>query len=222
MADANRLQRAYRSPVREEAARRTRDIVVQAAMQVFAERGYGGATIDQIATCAGVSRPTVFAAGNKAQLFALARQYAATDGHLTAPDDDTIAIDSTVADILTITDPRRLLEQFAAHTAAQMQRVRPLQVVLEQAAGTDPDLAELLKSTQQQLLETAGSVVAAIAAAGSLRHGSSPAATTDVLWLQLQYTNYQHLVDERGWSHRDFERWHAATMIATLLEPKSK
>ncbi|MFI6042541.1 TetR/AcrR family transcriptional regulator [Nocardia sp. NPDC051321] len=220
MADVNRLQRAYRSPVREEAARRTRDIVVQAAMQVFAERGYGGATIDQIASCAGVSRPTVFAAGNKAQLFALARQYAATDGQLTAADNDATEIDSMTTDILTITDPRRLLEEFAAHTAAQMQRVRPLQVVLEQAAGTDQDLAELLKSTQRQLLETAGSVVAAIAATGSLRRGISPDAATDVLWLQLQYTNYQRLVDERGWSHQDFEQWHATAMRTALLEPE--
>ncbi|MFI6170722.1 TetR/AcrR family transcriptional regulator [Nocardia sp. NPDC051052] len=213
MADANRLQRAYRSPVREEAARRTRDIVVQAATRVFAERGYAGATIDHIATSAGVSRPTVFAAGNKAQLFTLARQYAVDDG-------GTTEAVSTVAEILTITDPRRLLEQFAAHMAALMQRVRPLQVVLEQAAGTDPDLADLLKSKQRQLLETAGSVVAAIAATGSLRHDISRDAATDVLWLQLQHTNYQRLVDERGWSHQEFERWHASAMCTALLEPK--
>ncbi|WP_280427320.1 hypothetical protein [Nocardia brasiliensis] len=116
-------------------------------------------------------------------------------------------------------DPRRLLERFATHTAAIMRRARPLQGVLEQAAGTDPELAELLKSTQQQLLETAGSVVAAVAATRSLRRGISRRAAIDVLWLQLQYTNYQRLVDERGWSHREFERWHATAMIATLLEP---
>ncbi|MGX1776727.1 TetR/AcrR family transcriptional regulator [Nocardia brasiliensis] len=213
MADVNRMQRTYRSPVREEAAQRTRDIVVRAAMQVFAERGYAGATIDQIATSARVSRPTVFAAGNKAQLFALARQYADNDG-------DVTEADSTMAQILTIADPRRMLEQFAKHTAAIMQRARPLQGVLEQAAGTEPELAELLKSTQQQLLETAGSVVAAVAATRSLRRGISRRTATDVLWLQLQYTNYQRLVDERGWSHREFERWHATAMIATLLEPR--
>ncbi|WP_280469468.1 TetR/AcrR family transcriptional regulator [Nocardia brasiliensis] len=212
MADDNRLQRTYRSPVREDAARRTRDIVVRAAMQVFAERGYAGATIDQIANCAGVSRPTVFAAGNKAQLFALARQYVDNDG-------DGAEADSTMTQILEIDDPRRLLERFATHTAAIMRRARPLQGVLEQAAGTDPELAELLKSTQQQLLETAGSVVAAVAATRSLRRGISRRAAIDVLWLQLQYTNYQRLVDERGWSHREFERWHATAMIATLLEP---
>ncbi|ASF06975.1 putative TetR family transcriptional regulator [Nocardia brasiliensis NBRC 14402] len=212
MADDNRLQRTYRSPVREDAARRTRDIVVRAAMQVFAERGYAGATIDQIANCAGVSRPTVFAAGNKAQLFALARQYVDNDG-------DGAEADSTMTQILEIDDPRRLLERFATHTAAIMRRARPLQGVLEQAAGTDPELAELLKSTQQRLLETAGSVVAAVAATRSLRRGISRRAAIDVLWLQLQYTNYQRLVDERGWSHREFERWLATAMIATLLEP---
>ncbi|MEU7144756.1 helix-turn-helix domain-containing protein [Nocardia sp. NPDC046473] len=199
--------------MREEAARRTRDIVVRAAAEVFAERGYAGATIDQIATCASVSRPTVFAAGNKAQLFALAHQFVADDSGATEAG-------STIAEILTIADPRLLLEQFAANTAAVMRRVRPLQVVLEQAAGTDPDLADLLQSTQRNLLETAGCVVAAIEATGSLRQSIQAEAATDVLWLQLQHTNYQRLVDERGWRHQDFEHWHATAMITTLLEPK--
>ncbi|MFI7000536.1 TetR/AcrR family transcriptional regulator [Nocardia sp. NPDC050175] len=199
--------------MREEAARRTRDIVVRAAAEVFAERGYAGATIDQIATCASVSRPTVFAAGNKAQLFALAHQHVANDSGATEPGE-------TIAEILTIADPRLLLEQFAAHTAAVMRSLRPLQAVLEQTAGTDPDLADLLQSQKLKLLEAAGRVVAAIEAMGSLRQDIETKAATDVLWLQLQHTNYQRLVDDRGWSHQDFEHWHATAMITTLLEPK--
>ncbi|WP_280429254.1 TetR/AcrR family transcriptional regulator, partial [Nocardia brasiliensis] len=128
MADDNRLQRTYRSPVREDAARRTRDIVVRAAMQVFAERGYAGATIDQIANCAGVSRPTVFAAGNKAQLFALARQYVDNDG-------DGAEADSTMTQILEIDDPRRVVERLGTHTAAIMRPARAVLGVVEPGAG---------------------------------------------------------------------------------------
>jgi AcrR family transcriptional regulator len=212
MESAKRTQRTYRSPLREEAARRTREAVLEAAAEVFVEVGYAGATIEQIAAHAGVSRPTVFGVGSKAQLFALARQRAATGGRVTANDEG-------FQQLLAIPDARRLLEEFAAFTAAIAQRLGPLQLVLEQSAGTDPELAQLLESSQQELLECASGIVAAVAATGSLRRDIPAAAVADMLWLQIQPTNYRRLVQERGWSHRGFERWHAAAMIAALLEP---
>jgi AcrR family transcriptional regulator len=214
MASVKGTQRTYRSPMREEAARRTRETVVAAAAEVFVEQGYTGATIEHVAARAGVSRPTVFAVGNKAQLFALARHRAATGGRLTANHEG-------FQQLLAIPDPHRLLEQFAAFTAAISRRLGPLQLVLEQAAGTDPELAQLLESSQQELLECARGIVAAAAATGSLRHDIPDEAAADMLWLQIQPTNYRRLVDERGWSHHAFERWHAATMIAALLQPRT-
>jgi len=212
MASVKGTQRTYRSPLREEAARRTREAVLEAAAQVFAEEGYAGATIEQVAARACVSRPTVFGVGSKAQLFALARQRAATGGRLTDNDEG-------FQRLLAIPDARRLLEEFAAFTAAISQRLGPLQLVLEQAAGTDPELAQLLESSQQELLECARGIVAAAAATGSLRRDIPRAAAADMLWVQIQPTNYRRLVDERGWSHHAFVRWHAAAMIAALLEP---
>jgi AcrR family transcriptional regulator len=212
MESAKRTQRTYRSPLREEAARRTREAVLEAAVEVFVEVGYAGATIEQIAARAGVSRPTVFGVGSKAQLFALARQRAATGGRVTANDEG-------FQQLLAIPDASRLLTEFAAFTAAIAQRLGPLQLVLEQSAGTDPELAQLLESSQQELLGCASGIVAAVAATGSLRRDLPAEAAADMLWLQIQPTNYRRLVQERGWSHRAFERWHAAAMIAALLEP---
>jgi AcrR family transcriptional regulator len=212
MESVKRTQRTYRSPLREEAARRTREAVLEAAAEVFAEEGYAGATIEQVAARAGVSRPTVFGVGSKAQLFALARLRAAAGDSFTANDEG-------FRQLLAIPDARRLLGEFAALTAVISQRLGPLQLVLEQAAGTDPELAELLESSQQELLECARSIVAAAAATGSLRHDIPREAAADMLWLQIQPTNYRRLVEERGWSHCAFERWHAAAMIAALLEP---
>ena len=212
MERVKRTQRTYRSPLREEAARRTREAVLEAAVEVFVEVGYAGATIEQIAARAGVSRPTVFGVGSKAQLFALARQRAVTGGHVTANDEG-------FQQLLAIPDGRRLLTEFAAFTAAIAQRLGPLQLVLEQTAGTDPELAQLLESSQQELLGCASGIVAAVAATGSLRRDIPAEAAADMLWLQIQPTNYRRLVQERGWSHRAFERWHAAAMIAALLEP---
>src|SRR6476660_5612155 len=54
-----RVARTYRSPQREEQARRTRQRVVDAATALFLRRGYAGATVPAIAAEAGVSVPTV-------------------------------------------------------------------------------------------------------------------------------------------------------------------
>jgi hypothetical protein len=158
-----------------------------------------------------VSRQTVFGVGGKAQLFALARQRAAEGGSVSANDEG-------FRQILAIPDAHRLLEEFAAFTAAISQRLGPLQLVLEQAAGSDPELAQLLETAQDELLECARGVLAA-AATGSLRREVPPEVATDMLWLQIQPANYRRLVEERGWSHHAFERWHAAAMITALLEP---
>jgi AcrR family transcriptional regulator len=214
MPNVNGSKRTYRSPLREQAAQRTRATVVEAAAEVFVQEGYAGATIEQIASRAGVSRPTIFAVGNKAQLFALARQHAATGGHLSTND-------AGFTQILAITDPHRMLTEFAAFTAAISRRLGTLQLVLEQAAGADPELAQLLESSQRELLECARGVVAAVAETGSLRHGIPNDAAVDILWLQIQPANYRRLVVERGWDHQAFERWHAAAVIAALLEPSA-
>jgi AcrR family transcriptional regulator len=214
MTNGKGPQRSYRSPLREEAARRTRETVVAAAAEVFLEEGYTGATIEQIAARADVSRPTVFGVGNKPQLFALARQRAATGGQLTANDEG-------FQKILAIPDGHQLIKEFAAFTAAISQRLGRLQLVLEQAAEIDPELAQLLESSQQELLECARAIVAATAATGSLRPDIPREAAADMLWLQIQPTNYRRLVGERGWSHQAFEHWHATTMITALLEPSA-
>ncbi|MCA1220731.1 TetR family transcriptional regulator [Streptomyces sp. 8L] len=211
MAVVKGTQRAYRSAVREEAAHRTRATVVAAAAEVFAEKAYAGATIELIAARAGVSRATVFGVGGKAHLFALARTHAATGGRLTANDED-------FERLLAIPDAHRLLTEFAAFTAAISRRLGPLQLALEQAATSDPDIARLQESSQQELLECAGAVAAALAATGSLRRDMSTEVAADILWLQIQPTNYRRLTQERGWSHEAFEHWHAATAIAGLLE----
>lgn len=57
-ASADRA-RAYRSPKRQEQARRTRCQILDAASEQFRAFGYAGTTMNGIATAAGVSVPTV-------------------------------------------------------------------------------------------------------------------------------------------------------------------
>src|SRR5262245_47318198 len=62
-------KRAYVSPLREQAAARTRALILEQAELLFAERGYGRVTVADIATAAGVASKTVFASvGSKSDI----------------------------------------------------------------------------------------------------------------------------------------------------------
>jgi len=61
--------RKYSSPLRDEQAARTRSRILDAASDLFLERGYGRTTMKDIADSAGVARDTVHAVfGSKARV----------------------------------------------------------------------------------------------------------------------------------------------------------
>lgn len=203
-------RRPYRSPLREEAALRGQQAVIAAAAGLFVEQGYARTTIDQIAERARVSRPTVFAAGTKAQLLALARR-AAIGG------ESVLGNQPEFEQILAIPDPARLLHRFAEMTSAIARRWAPLHAVLEEAAASDPSLAELRQASRDDTYGCARHVVAVLHSLGSLRAGLEPKDAADVLWLLIDPSQYRWLVTERRWSHRAYQQWQADAMIRLLL-----
>jgi AcrR family transcriptional regulator len=203
-------KRSYRSPVREQSAQRSREAVIAAAHTVFVEHGYATATIEEIARLASVSRPTVFGVGTKAQLLTLARLRAIAGDH-------PLSNDQRLQELLAISDPAELIAGFARFTADIARRLGPLAAVLEQAAPTDPELSELQRRSQRELLDCARAVIAAIDTRGTLRAGRSPSRAADVLWLLIDPSQYQRLVVARGWSHRTYERWQTETMLSLFV-----
>ncbi|MGW4675055.1 TetR/AcrR family transcriptional regulator [Streptomyces sp. NPDC004324] len=62
-------KRPYVSPLREQAAARTRAVILRCAAELFAGRGYGRVTVADIAAAAGVAAKTVFASvGSKSDI----------------------------------------------------------------------------------------------------------------------------------------------------------
>ena len=134
-----------------------------AAAEVFVEEGYAGATIEQVAARAGVSRPTVFAVGSKAQLFALARQ---RGGHRRSPDHQR----------------RRLpARSWRSRTRADCLRSSPpspppyrggwgrCSLCSSKLQGPIPSWHNCWNQASRNCLQCARGIVAAVAATGSLR-----------------------------------------------------
>jgi len=206
-------RRPYSSRLRAEAGDRTRDTVVQAALELFLEQGYAATTVGQIAARAKVSRPTVFATGSKAQLLKLARDRAI------AGDAGRLAISHrpSYAEVVAAPSAEEVLRRYARLSTGILVRFAVLNDVLRQAAAIDAELAELWRVSESERLLGARRVIALVTAKGSLRPGLTARTAGEVLWTLSAPEHYRRLVGERGWARDRFEGWYADTLVRLLL-----
>lgn len=197
--------------VRQEQARCTRRAVLDAAAVLFIEQGWDATTVDQIADRAGVSRPTVFAVGGKADLLRLARDVAM------AGDDEPVAVAqrASAQRVLAEPDAGRALALLAEHVTAMAERYGPLDRVLRQAAGSHPELADLWRISEEQRRTGAGLFVRDLASKTEL--AGPREQVVDVLWLLMAPDHHERLVGDRHWSRRRYVTWLAGTLQQLLL-----
>ena len=211
MTDATR---PYRSALRDEQPRVTRRRIVDAAAELFVERGYVPTTIDAIAQRAEVSRRTVFTSvGGKAAVLKLAFDWTL------AGDDEPVAIADRpeVQQLMQGEDPAALLAGWMAMNAGIARRLAALHHVLVVAADADPDAAVLLATTDEQRGEGARAVVGRIADLGGLRPGldqTEAAAIADVL---IDPMPYRRLVVLHGWAFETYVEHLQRIAAASLL-----
>lgn len=209
--------RPYRSPGREEAARRTRQAVVSAAAGLFAEQGFAATSLDQVAAAAGVSRPTVFAAfGSKAGLLREVLDQAL------AGDDEPVPVAQRpwFQPVWDAASPAEVLEAYAVVCTLIGRRAGRVFEVVRRAADGSVELAELWERLQTNRMAGAQMVVRQLRRLGPLSRGLSAASAGDQLWMLNDPGHYEALVRQRGWSERRFTAWLAGQMCAALGVPR--
>lgn len=186
--------------------------MLEAARAEFLARGYEGTRIADIADAAGVSRPTVYAVGTKAELMKLVRDVAI------AGDDEPVAVPDRppVADMHAATDPESALRIHARNVTRIHARYAQLSEVLRQAAGSDPALRDLWDQSEQERLRGATIVVDDIQSKGQLRPGVDRDRAIDILWVLMAPEHHLRL-GERGWDDDAYEAWLADAMVSLLL-----
>lgn len=196
---------------RTEQARATRRAVISAATELFLEQGYAATTIDQVATAARVSRPTVFAVGSKARLLALAREVAM------AGDDEQVAVAQreSARRVLDEPDPVHLVQLLAEHVTGVHERYSRLDEVLHSAAGGDEELADLWRTSEEQRRVGAALFVGALSRSAPLALPEQEAV--DVLWTLMAPDLHTRLVRVRGWSRERYVDWLGGALRALLL-----
>jgi len=215
MGDVNdKRRRRYRSATRDEGARRTRQTIVSTASSLFAERGYAGTSLADIASAAGVARPTVFAAfGSKAALLRQVLDQALAGDDAPVP----VAERPWFQPVWAATDPGAVLDAYAAVCVVIARRAAPLFEAVRRAADDAPEAAELWNTLQDNRRAGARMVVVHAQRLGSLAPHLDTDTATDIVWVYNDPAHYSALVARCGWREPDFQRWLAATMRAALL-----
>jgi len=111
------------------------------------------------------------------------------------------------------------LRIYAAALCSIQERLAPLFRVLQGAAALDPELAALWQSISQRRAKNMRLFAADLTATGRVRADLSVAKAADVIWTMNSPEFYLVLVEERGWSPREFEDWLVDAWLRLLLTP---
>jgi AcrR family transcriptional regulator len=191
-----------------------RTAVVDAARQLFLERGYGATTVDAISTLADVPPATVY------RLFSskVGILRSLLDVSIGGDDEDVaVAARPQVRALGEIDEPAEQLAGFVGLTVQINARVAPLYGVLVSAAGTDPDAAALLADLTRQRQKGQQVIVRTLDRSGALRPDLRAGEPADLVHALLSPELYRLLVIDRGWRPEQYERWLRTTLSDQLL-----
>lgn len=199
---------------RAEKAKETRLRIIDAARELFIERGYGATPLQDVADRAGVAVQTIyFVFGNKRTL-------------LKELVDVSIAGDAEP--IATMDRPwfRAVIEadtaedQLRAHvrgTRDVLKRVAPLVQMVDIAAATDAEVAELWPSGERPRYEVQTAAAKALVTKSGVRPDLTVERAADIMLALLSTEVFLLLVHVRGWSPEQWEDWTFDTLRSQFL-----
>jgi AcrR family transcriptional regulator len=207
------VKRRYHAPVRAEQAAQTRQRILQAAAEAFAQRGWAGTTMAEVAREAGVTAQAVhLSVGAKPALLIGAIQHAVAGDQPDIPLADREPFRHAYA---AGADLHQRATAFAAGTRQVYQRAGRLFLVLAQTAGLDPELSALWDRARsarlqdcQRLLDLTGR-----------RRQPLRDQLTDLLFVQSGPSVHADLVGDRRWSNDAYQSW-LTTAVENLLASK--
>ena len=191
---------------RQRQALATRQLIVDAACELFLVQGYIPTTIEAISAKAGVAVSTVYAVfrNKRGILQAIRERWHQESGQR-----------DIYRQAMEQLDPKRRLELAAYATRRQWETSGAMMTIYQAAAAVDPDAAAELSTALQGrrtfLTQFIGDM------AEQLRPDLSPARAVALFYALTQPTIYQELVAVDGWSPEEYEVWLAATLQQQLL-----
>jgi AcrR family transcriptional regulator len=208
------IRRGYNSPTRNARAAVTRQRILDSATRRFVQDGYRTATVEMIATDAGVSAKTVYHLfGSKAGLLKQVMDVA-----FVADDEAIPLIDrANPQQVKVEPDQRRQIQLAARGTAELLERIRQVDDVLTDAAAVDPDAAALREDIELRQRRDAMRVLAAwLSATGPLRDGTTVDRAADILWVLTSPEVHRLYREHCGWTADEYADWLTTALMDGL------
>lgn len=206
------VKRRYDATGRRQAAARTRTAILDAARQLFAERGYTATPMAAIAERAGVALDTVYATvGRKPALARLLIETAISGTGQAIPAEQRDYVQAIQA----APDAQTKIAVYAAAITAIAPRMALVLGIIQQAASAEPELAALWTEIADRRAANMRRFVADLAAVAPLRLDPDEAA--DIVWATNAAEMYQLLVSQCGWTAQRYERFLTDTWQRLLL-----
>jgi AcrR family transcriptional regulator len=206
------VKRRYDVSKRQQAAARTRQAILDAALELFTDRGYAATPMTAIAQRAGVALDTVYASvGRKPELARLLIETAISGGSQAIPAEERDYVQA----IRAASDAGTKIAVYASAMRGIAGRLVPVLSIIQQAAPAEPELAALWRQVADRRAANMRRFAADLAAVAPLRVDPDDAA--DIIWATNAPELYQLLVNQRGWSPERYEHFLADTWRRLLL-----
>lgn len=121
--------------------------------------------------------------------------------------DEALGLEGRLAELRAIEDPVEALEASLRLTASFQAKIHGVAMALSTLAESDADARAAYDDRMTHRREGLLGVLRAIQRAGKLLPDWTATKVADVLCEAGAPSSYQHLVIERGWSPKEFERW---------------
>jgi AcrR family transcriptional regulator len=193
--------RRYHSPRRVEQAVATRRAVLDAARDLFVDKGYLATTVADVARQARVAVDTVYATvGRKPALLREVLETAISGSDQAVPAEQR----DYVVRMRAATSARDKIQIYVAGLVKIQPRLAPVYLALRDAASTDAESAALWSEISGRRATNMRMFAADMRATGELRADLSDDEVADIVWSMNGPEYWTLLVGDRGWSPERF------------------
>lgn len=218
MSDDVNTRRPYQSVERAEQALATRRAVLDAARQLFTNRGYAATTVAEIASTAGVNVDTLYAAvGRKPAILRELVETAISGRDHPVPAEDR----DYVRAIQAATTAREKIDLYAAAIARMGPRTAPIFLALRDSAARDPQCAALYSEITKRRAANMRLFAADLRSTGELRGDLTDEQVADIVWSMNAPEYFSMLVAQRGWTAEAFGSFLADAWRRLLLQDRA-
>lgn len=214
-AEKKQETRRYHSPRRREQAEATRKEILDAAERLFLKDGYVATSMASIAKEAGVALKTVYLAFETKSGLLRALWHRNLRGGL---EDVPVMDQKWFLEVIEEPDPATALRLNARNSRQVKSRIAPLGDVLLNATPADPDVKALSERIWSDFYDNQREVVMSLKRRKALKKGLSVERAADILWTLNHPRTYILLIQDRGWTAEQYERWLGDITISELLE----